>query len=189
MRSSGTSIAHSTEPPPALTGTCHDLQHSTGQDEVVRQQDRDGVLVVVEEVLDATDRMTETQRLLLDHRGDLEEVRGGLADLGEHGLLAALGEGALQHEVLDEVGDHPPVLARGGGDDQEPFGAGGLGLLGDQLDARGCRPPAATPWAPSWWRGRNRVPPSPAAGTTAVRGIGGVLGTASYSLKPSLDAV
>ncbi len=103
-----------------------------GEHQIVGQEDGDRVLVVVEEVLDAADGVAEAQRLLLDDRGDFEEV-GRLADLGQHGLLAALGEGVLQDEVLHEVRDDA-VLARRG-DDQEPIGTRRLGFLGDQLDA------------------------------------------------------
>ena len=78
--------------------------------------------------------MSEPERLALYDRLDLEQLRRA-ADLGQHGLLAAGLQGALQHQVFDEVRDDA-VLAFGG-DDHQTFGAGLGGLGGDQLDAGG----------------------------------------------------
>ena len=115
-----------------LPGARHHLEHAAGQHQVVGQQNGDGVLIVVEVLLHAPDRVPEAQRLLLHHGRDFEQ-RGGLAHLGQHRGLAALGEGVLQDEVLDEVRDHTVLAGRG--DDEQTVGAGGLGLLGHQLDS------------------------------------------------------
>ena len=77
--------------------------------------------------------MAQAQRLGLNDRLHLDQIRCP-PDLGEHGLLTAGLQGALQDEILDEMRDHT-VLAFGG-DDYQPFGPGFRSLLGHQLDAR-----------------------------------------------------
>ena len=111
----------------------HGDQHTGGQHQVVRQKHGHGVLVGRKNRLDAAHRMAQAQRFRLDHRLDLDQ-RGGATNLGQHGLLAARLEGALENQVLDEVRDDA-VLALGG-DDHQPFRAGLGSLLRHQFDAR-----------------------------------------------------
>ena len=76
--------------------------------------------------------MSQAKRLGLDDGLDFDQPRRP-SDLGQHGLLAPRLQRAFQHQVFDEMRDDA-VLARGG-DDHQPFGAGGGRLGRHQLDA------------------------------------------------------
>ena len=60
---------------------------------------------------------------------------GCAAHLLKHGVLTAVLERALQHQVLDEMRDDAVLALRG--DDHQAFGTGLGRLLRYQLDTRG----------------------------------------------------
>ena len=115
--------------------------------------------------------MPQAQRLVLNHRLDLDQGRRAAHLLQHLGLAASL-QGALQHQVGDEVGDDA-VLALGG-DDHQALGARLGRLGGDEFDPR-VSTTGSSSLGTVLVAGRKRVP-KPAAGTMAVRPRDGHLG-------------
>ena len=75
--------------------------------------------------------MAQSQRLGLNHRLDLDQIRRA-ANLLQHLQLAAGLQCAFENQILNEMRDDAVLALRG--DDHQPFGSGLSGLLGHQLN-------------------------------------------------------
>lgn len=126
-------MAHKTEPLALGAHLGHSFEHTSGQHEIVGQQNCDRIFVVVEDSFGATDRVSQSERLILDHGVDFEEP-WRLTHLGQESELSTRLQLAFKDEVLDKMGNNA-VFARRSHDDQSLSARIG-GLTGNQFDAR-----------------------------------------------------